>query len=269
MRTFTLTITRLVLFIVITGYGSRNNAQTRAASAAPTNKPVSKTVRQPTGSDGSPIIISDGSLHLRQWDNAAYALDIQHLYINLGDHRVDQIEVGTCDTGGDKGYHSAAGANVKNKCTFVLANTYLVPGRWLLQVLDSSGTAIESLGAVDTNGMVAASVSNTSYVLNGELDNQDDGNKRGDGEGWTVACSPPSSASSGSCTDPKAANVVLTLMDQVDQHGQPLPPTQVTVPCSSSIAADGTPVTCTIRIRYCRNGKIGTKDCTATPDPAK
>lgn len=167
-------LTFRLLLTIQPAYGADQNS---APAPKETNNKLKLTpmnfriLPEPTGSDGSPIIVGSGSFHIRQYDYAILPIDPQHFHINLYQHEARSASFGYC---------KSMTATKNGSCTWALTTAINVNLPWVLQLLDTSGSPAGQL-AVDYGSFPQFVLVSSNNVLTPEADNG------GDGEGYMTS----------------------------------------------------------------------------------
>jgi hypothetical protein len=223
MRTLLFMTATILCITIQTGCQSStppaNTTQTQPATSQPAGRtaPKSMLMLEPGGPDSSPIIITDGSVHVRQKDGGVTQLDLNHGVINFKNHRAVDVKSGPCPVPTSTG-----------NCVFGVAQPLTAP--WTIQLKDSGGNIVGTLSAPDQTGLILFSAADSTHTLALEDDNPS-GSNPGDGEGF-VEC-----GASSSCTA-SLASAVITLNSGTSAN--------TPLPCTNP----GTQK-CTLKLRYC------------------
>jgi hypothetical protein len=191
-------------------------------------------ILEPPGDSSSPIIVGDGSIHIRQHDYAVHLADLEHAGISLLSHQAVDVAFVRCNAG-----HGQDGTDASQCTKPTPKNSVTLLGKsWNLQVTDSNNSHLVNLSNPDPNfpGFILVSVGDAnSSVMGTEPEDN------GDGVGLQVKCKQGATNCAGNL-----ASAVVTA------NG-----VSSTLQCPNP---DGNKI-CTIRLRYC------TVDTAGNPDP--
>jgi hypothetical protein len=204
------------------------------------NGPIIFNMLEDNGSSSSPIIVGDGSIHVRQYENLIHELDGNHAYISMDQHTAIQVTDGSCQ---NKNTPSA-------DCTITNSPTPLF-APWTIQLNDKNGKSLGTLGTPDGNfpGLILFSTADANHTIVGrEPDKHDSHGKRGDGGGF-LECSQDASNCSANATFYSAAVIANGSPGATPSLCQSLPS-----------GSDGNPH-CILKIAYCTPGAVSDKSC--------
>jgi hypothetical protein len=208
----------------------------RLAGGPPGGKQGITVVLKPmedNGGNSSPIIVGDGSINVRQFDNLIHEIDNNHAYITETNHTAVSVTYGTCGAPTPP-EHDTPWAS----CTPSGISTSLT-AHWNIQLNDSSGNVMGNIGASDPNfkGLIMFSTVDLAHTMVGrEPDNG------GDGEGFVECAAGASKCTAGL----NSATITLNSGSSAS-----------TTLCPS--VASGSH--CILRIRYCNPTAVGDGSC--------
>jgi hypothetical protein len=184
------------------------------------------------GSNSSPIIVGDGSINVRQYDNLIHEIDGNHAYVSLTGHAAALITDKSCSppTGPEH--------DTPSKLCTALGAVSTLAAPWNIKLLDSGGNAMGNIGASDSNfpGFIIFSTADSTHTIVGrEPDNG------GDGEGYVECAQGASKCNAG------LASAIVT------QGG-----TSTNYPLCSNLPNGKH---CLLQIAYCDTATIAAKNC--------
>jgi hypothetical protein len=185
------------------------------------------------GSNSSPIIVGDGSINVRQFDNLIHEIDGNHAYVSITAHAAALVIDKACPPPTAPEHDMPSG-----KCT-ALGQSRTLTAPWNIQLLDSGGKTMGNIGASDSNfpGFILFTTVDSAHTMVGrEPDNG------GDGEGF-VECAQGASK----CTAGLAAAIVTLNNGSVSSY--PL--------CNTLTGGQH----CLLKIAYCDGATIGAGNC--------
>jgi hypothetical protein len=172
----------------------------------------------PLDSDSSPIIISDGSVHIRHKKKITPGGDARHASIDISKHDSEDIVISNCAPG-----HSSDMSDCKRSSDAQPPQAGLVGKVWTLTVMDKAGQTVATL-TNDTQDHATVSLT-SAYDLAPE-------NSNGSDPAGLVECADDSCRLGAAVLEVRGGNKYTMDCPTDDQDGRK----------------------CTIRVRYCSGG---------------